>query len=484
MRIGMPFRFPTALLASLLLATPADAAPYAYIAHGGSHYVTVIDTDTLAVVRTIDVGFAPEAIAIAPNGGVVYVAATQSEAIAVIDTALGVVVENIVGYVGSGARGLAVSLDSGRLYIVLGGQVVPYDFAGGAGGQIVGMDAGAWGIAVLPDGSRWYATGSGNDTVVSFDERNYAVRVIPGLSRPYGIVASPDGNRVYAANAGNATVAVIDTQTDDVVATVEVDAEPYALALSPDGRKLFATSTRDTISVVDTVSLAKVASLPVGRDPRGVAVTPDGTLLLVTNRGDSTVTFVVVADGTSYSLQLADGPASFGAFIAPDTPTASAVEYIHAGSGHYFVTSDPVEIHALDTGAYGNVWARTGYAFKVWTAPNPSSAPVCRFFSAAFAKSTHVYSPYPDECAMLAANPAWHFEGDAFDVQLPLNAGAGTGACPPGTTILYRLFNNFESGAPNHRYTDDPILAERMVAERGWTREGERETGVFACIPR
>ena len=78
MRIGMPFRFPTALLASLLLATPADAAPYAYIAHGGSRYVTVIDTDTLAVVRTIDVGFAPDAIAIAPNGGAVYVAATPS----------------------------------------------------------------------------------------------------------------------------------------------------------------------------------------------------------------------------------------------------------------------------------------------------------------------------------------------------------------------------------------------------------------------
>ena len=68
-------------------------------------------------------------------------------------------------------------------------------------------------------------------------------------------------------------------------------------------------------------------------------------------------------------------------------------------------------------------------------------------------------------------------------MQLPLNAGAGTGACPPGTTILYRLFNNLAGGAPNHRYTDDPILAERMV-ERGWTREGERETGVFACIPR
>jgi hypothetical protein len=204
---------------------------------------------------------------------------------------------------------------------------------------------------------------------------------------------------------------------------------------------------------------------------------------MVTNRGDSTVTFVAIADGTSSTLQLADGPASFGAFIAPDTPIASAIEYLHTGSGHYFVTADPAEIHALDTGAYGGAWARTGFAFKVWSAPNPSTVRVCRFFSAAFAKGTHVYSPYPDECAMLAAHPAWRFEGDAFDVQLPLNGGSGHGACPPGTTILYRLFNNFEGGAPNHRYTDDPILAERMI-ERGWTREGESATGTFACIPR
>lgn len=147
------------------------------------------------------------------------------------------------------------------------------------------------------------------------------------------------------------------------------------------------------------------------------------------------------------------------------------------------MTADPVEIHALDTGAYGAAWARTGFAFEVWSAPNPSTAPVCRFYSAAFEKSTHVLSPYPDECAMLAANAAWRFEGYVFDVQLPLNRGDGHGACPPGTTILYRLFNNFEGGAPNHRYTDDPIVAERMV-ERGWTREGEGITGAFACLPR
>jgi YVTN family beta-propeller protein len=482
MRIGHAFRSTIALLVFPALAA---AAPLAYVAHGGSRYVTVIDTDTLEVVRRIDVGLGPEAVAIAPNGAAVYVASKGTGAISVIDPAFGIVVDSrVLGYDAVGPRAIVVSPDSGRLYGLQGGTVVPVDLAGPNEGAIVGLDPDATGIALLPDGSRWYATGTGNGTVVAFDVGSYALRVLHGFARPTGIVASPDGKRVYVADAGKATVTVIDTATDRLTGSVPVDAGPHALAISPDGRKLYATSTLDTVSVVDTASLAKVASWPVGRDPRGVAVTPDGTLVMVTNRGDDTVTFIAAPDGVSSTLRLADGPASFGAFIAPDTAVAAAIEYVHTGFGHYFVTADPVEIHALDTGAFGNAWARTGFAFKVWSAPNPSTVPVCRYYSAAFERSTHVYSPYRDECAMLAAHPAWQAESYAFDVQLPLHAGAGHGSCPPGTTILFRLFNNFEGGAPNHRYTDDPILADRMVAERGWTREGESVTGAFACVPR
>ena len=213
---------------------------------------------------------------------------------------------------------------------------------------------------------------------------------------------------------------------------------------------------------------------------RNIAGTPAATGQSYRDMFRST-TALLAATLALAPLALAAPPASF---VAPGTPTAPAIEYLHGGSGHYFVTADPVEIHALDTGAYGNAWARTGFAFKVWSAPDPSTVPVCRYFSAAFAKITHVYSPYRDECEMLAAHPAWRSEGYAFDVQLPLHAGSGRGACPPGTAVLYRLFNNFDGGAPNHRYTDDADLAERMVVERGWTREGEAVTGVFACVPR
>ncbi|HVE51222.1 MAG TPA: hypothetical protein VNG69_16595 [Casimicrobiaceae bacterium] len=37
-------------------------------------------------------------------------------------------------------------------------------------------------------------------------------------------------------------------------------------------------------------------------------------------------------------------------------------------------------------------------------------------------------------------------------------------------------------GAPNHRYTDNPVLLESMVSQ-GWSVEGDPTTNVFACMP-
>ena len=59
--------------------------------------------------------------------------------------------------------------------------------------------------------------------------------------------------------------------------------------------------------------------------------------------------------------------------------TTTAVEYYHAGFGHYFTTAQADEITGLDGGAYGGVWTRTGYTFGVWTS-GTGLFDVCRFF--------------------------------------------------------------------------------------------------------
>ena len=162
---------------------------------------------------------------------------------------------------------------------------------------------------------------------------------------------------------------------------------------------------------------------------------------------------------------------------------ATAVEYHHAAWNHYFITSFIREIALLDAGAFGGAWQRTGQTFNVWQLPWFDTSPTCRYFSTAFApKSSHFYSPYANECAILTSNPAWEFEGTAFYLQLPTGSGTGNGFCPEGTTPLYRAYNNGISGAPNHRYTTSQATLNEMLAQ-GWVFEGEANTEVFACVP-
>jgi hypothetical protein len=104
---------------------------------------------------------------------------------------------------------------------------------------------------------------------------------------------------------------------------------------------------------------------------------------------------------------------------------------------------------------------------------------VCRFFSTAFGlKSSHFYTSSPTECAMVKTNSDWRFEGEVFNMTLPV---AETGECPSGLQPLYRMYNNGEGGAPNHRYTTDLGVRESMLA-RGWIAEGDG-IGVVGCVP-
>lgn len=163
----------------------------------------------------------------------------------------------------------------------------------------------------------------------------------------------------------------------------------------------------------------------------------------------------------------------------PRTVTEEPVaEYYDAAFDHYFITALALEISNLNT---GGDWAPTGRQFKVWKGTAAGLVPVCRFFSgASFApKSSHFYTPYAAECAGLKAGSVWTFEGNVFNLALPLPGGS---ACAPGQKPLYRLYNNGQGGAPAHRYTDDLAVLEQMVAQ-GWIFEGDALTKVFACIP-
>lgn len=200
--------------------------------------------------------------------------------------------------------------------------------------------------------------------------------------------------------------------------------------------------------------------------------------------GGRTTTITVTSSGAGSPQTIAVSgnglSSSGGGGTTPPPPgtTAAAIEYYHAGFDHYFITAIQGEIDKLDNGTFVG-WARTGHSFNVY--PNAATGlnGVCRFFSTSFApKSSHFYTPDAAECTTVKANPNWMFEAVVFYIPPP----ALDGSCPSGTNPVYRVYNNGQGAAPNHRYTTDLAVRATMLAQ-GWIPEGYGPIGVIMCTP-
>ncbi len=274
---------------------------------------------------------------------------------------------------------------------------------------------------------------------------------------------------------GQLSLPVAVTMPDQVVGTVSA---PFAVQLSNTGGAAVAVSGV-TLSNTGEFALAgsTCASVAAGANcTLSFTFTPAAA-------GLRTTSVTLTSNGTGSPQQLVvQGTGVSGGGTPPPPPptngTADAVEYFHAQFGHYFITISADEIFKIDTGVFKG-WARTGRSFKIHQNAAAGLNPVCRFFSEAFApKSSHFYTPFPTECSVVKTNANWSFEGEVFFVAVP----SVTGACPASTIPVYRMYNNGQSGAPNHRYTTDLAVREQMLAQ-GWIAEGEGTIGVIMCAP-
>jgi hypothetical protein len=206
------------------------------------------------------------------------------------------------------------------------------------------------------------------------------------------------------------------------------------------------------------------------------------TLSHVYSAAESGVSIAVQLNGESCNTQPFDVLAGSTSPAPPVPKIHIAVEYYHAGWNMYFVTALRDEKAALDAGAFGGVWARTGQQFNVYALDGApaSSSTVWRFSGIYSLKSAHVYTASQDEYDDLTDGEiaGWSLEGPVFSAPLP----ASDGTCPAETVPVYRLYNNAIGGAPNHRLITDTREVAQMVTA-GWTPEGEG-VGVGLCSPQ
>ncbi len=148
------------------------------------------------------------------------------------------------------------------------------------------------------------------------------------------------------------------------------------------------------------------------------------------------------------------------------------VEFQNDELAHFFYTADAEEAAMLDAGVIVPGWRRTGFVFKAWDRHESSGDASCRYFTSRSGVYSHFYSIWAPECAILAADPLWRFEAQAFRATLP-----SAEDCPAGRMRVTRVYNLMDGGAPNHRFLTSASEIAHM-ADEDWLVEGS----VF-CTP-
>jgi len=161
------------------------------------------------------------------------------------------------------------------------------------------------------------------------------------------------------------------------------------------------------------------------------------------------------------------------------TKSQPVFEFHNTLLDHYFITADAAEAAAIDAGAAGPGWERTGLGFRAWIAqagvPNSqvpgipgAASPVCRFYGTpGVGPNSHFFTVDARECDAVRGDPGWRFEGIGFYVIAPVD-----GRCVFGTIPVYRAYNNrFAQNDSNHRYATSLAVIAAMVRQ-GWIAEG------------
>jgi hypothetical protein len=179
---------------------------------------------------------------------------------------------------------------------------------------------------------------------------------------------------------------------------------------------------------------------------------------------------------TSFKAKLATAAMAIAAPLSTsaDAATVNAIEFVGT---HVFLTADPSEIAALDSGAIPG-WKRSGSRFLVSREPEAGLVPVCRFYRAgAEPANAHFYTAFPEECEALKRSGDWVYEGIAFHVWPVESCGRVTG----GGLGMWRAYNQGRDGIDTHRLTKSLGVVD-MLRETGWVAEGP--AGLAWCIER
>jgi YVTN family beta-propeller protein len=124
-----------------------------------------------------------------------------------------------------------------------------------------------------------FQTNAAGDNIHLIDPAtNTVVAIIGGIEVPHGVAVAPDGSRFYFTNEADHTLDMVDARTHTVTKQVPLSGRPNNLSISRDGRRLYVAirSLPGAVDVVDTATGTRAKSILTMGGVHNTFVTPDG----------------------------------------------------------------------------------------------------------------------------------------------------------------------------------------------------------------
>jgi autotransporter-associated beta strand protein/YVTN family beta-propeller protein len=318
------------------IAVRGDQA-FAYVALNGPgvNQVKVIDTSTNTVVQTVATGASPFGIAVSPDGTRVYAANNNGNSVSVFsaDSVTGQLSALTTITVGNQPRSIKFNSDGSRAYIANqspgSGSVSVVDTATNSVIATINTGGQLTDLAINPDGTRIYASDTGNKVYVINTATNTVVATPTAtLSNPSGIAVSADGTRFYVANINGHNISQFDAATNTSLGTVVSNLNPAGMALSPDGTFVYvAKSGSNNVGIYSISSglLTEDSAIAAGTSPFAVGLCGNGSGMLGSGK-----TFVANSAG---ALGCTGSSASFsGGTLKINTASLSSSQVMSLGT--------------------------------------------------------------------------------------------------------------------------------------------------------
>ena len=266
------------------------AGTFAYVVNRNSDTVSKIDLTNFTVTTTIAVGSNPYDVEINPAGTFAYVTHSQVNTVSKIDLGTnGVSTINL----GQLSRGIAINPAGTFAYVAVpnspSGVIKKINLATNG---VTSFTVGAQPIdvAINPAGTFAYVTDQETNTVSKIDLATDTVTgtITVSTSMPQGIAINPAGTFAYVAVPGQSAIAKINLTNFTVTTTIAVGSNPYDVEINPAGTFAYAVNL-DTFVLKINLATDTVTTITGGNTPRDLAINPAGTFAYVVNERANTV---------------------------------------------------------------------------------------------------------------------------------------------------------------------------------------------------